>query len=83
MLVASNDDRTGLSEDLVVESVVEKSNHVGGKASECNARSEVRGDGGLPSRKGRENEAAHRVKVGIKHDGSLAIVSFGRITTGS
>ena len=47
------------SEDLVVESMVEKSNHVGGKASECDARSEVRGDGGLPNRKGRENEAAH------------------------
>ena len=49
-----------LSEDLVVESMVEKLNHVGGKASECDARSEVRGDGGLPSWKGRENEAAQR-----------------------
>ena len=60
MLVASNDGRTRLSEDLVVESMVEKSNHVGGKTSECDARSEVRGDGGLLSRKGRENEAAQR-----------------------
>ena len=60
MLVASNDGRTRLSEDLVVESVVEKSNHVGGKASKCDARSEVCGDGGLPSRKSRENEAAQR-----------------------
>ena len=58
MLVASNDGCTRLSEGIVVESLVEKSNRVGGKASECDTRSEVRGDGGLPSWKGRENEAA-------------------------